>query len=152
MKKKGFTLVELMIALSIFSIFLGFVYKVYFEEVHSLKSMGARSEIQYNANTAMELIAKQIRNNTQVNTFIENGKCTQLKSNGTVLIDVSGNRTNSNLYYDSTTDTLRDMADTVLCTDIAGVKIDAYGSYIEITLDLISWHEDYSLKTGFILN
>ena len=151
MKKKGYTLIELIIAFSIFVIFSGFMYKVYFEQIRSLKSIGSKSQIQYNANTAMDLISRQIRNNVNI-TGNAQGICTQLTIPGTVLIDVSGNGINSNLYFDSITSTLRDRGGNILCNGIQDIIMNLQGKYIEITIDLKSSKETYSIITGFTIN
>ncbi|AGY76859.1 PilW family protein [Clostridium autoethanogenum] len=62
MKKRGFTLVELMITLAIFSIFSVYLYQTFFSEIKQSFNFKNNIDIQYNANKALNMITDEIRN------------------------------------------------------------------------------------------
>lgn len=63
MKKKGFTLIEIMITLAIFSLFVGFLYNAYFSQIRENNSFNSRLDLKYNGDKAMNFIANELRNN-----------------------------------------------------------------------------------------
>ena len=67
MKKRGFTLVELMITLAIFSIFSVYLYQTFFSEIRQSFNFKNNIDIQYNTNKALNMLTDQIRNYSSTN-------------------------------------------------------------------------------------
>ncbi|AZV55568.1 type II secretion system protein [Clostridium sp. AWRP] len=67
MKKRGFTLVELMITLAIFSIFSVYLYQTFFSQIRQSFNFKNNIDIQYNANKALNMLTDEIRNYDSVN-------------------------------------------------------------------------------------
>ena len=63
MKKKGFTLIELMITLALFSLFAGFLYNAYFTQIKENNSFNSKIDLKYNGDKAMNLITDELRSN-----------------------------------------------------------------------------------------
>ncbi|WP_368490367.1 PilW family protein [Clostridium sp. BJN0013] len=61
MKKKGFTLIELMIALSIFVIFSIYLYKTFFSQIKQSFNFNNNIDVQYNVNKALNMLTDEIR-------------------------------------------------------------------------------------------
>jgi len=158
MKKKGFTLVELMIALSIFAILLGSVYKAFFSEMKELRQMTDKNNLQYNAKTCIEYITRELRGKKDYSQGIElESNDTLIKSyitknnieTSTVLVDVSGN--NKGLVnLNRSTKKLIDNDGRILCNGINNISLrkDSSGDVILITIELQSGTEGYSVTTG----
>lgn len=125
MKKKGFTLIELMIALTIFTIFSAYLYQTFFSQIKQSLSFSNNIDIQYNANKALNMITDEIRNYSFTNiTFQSSGGtgATQILSNGKVIIDLSSNSSNPDIYYNSSTKILSDNSGNQ-CSNIDSVSL-----------------------------
>ena len=61
MEKKGFTLIEIMITLAIFSMFVGFLYNAYFTQIKENNSFNSKLDLKYNGDKAMNLIIDELR-------------------------------------------------------------------------------------------
>jgi len=84
MKKKGFTLIELMIALSIFSLFVGFLYTAYFTQIRENNSFNSRIDLKYNGDKAMNLILDELRSTVVMPNA---DKIVQIKSDTVVVCE-----------------------------------------------------------------
>ncbi|WP_416175898.1 PilW family protein [Clostridium sp.] len=69
MKKKGFTLIELMIAISIFSVFSIFLYNMFSVQVKESFNFKENINTQYNLNKAMTMITASLRENSYKDSF-----------------------------------------------------------------------------------
>jgi prepilin-type N-terminal cleavage/methylation domain-containing protein len=69
MKKKGFTLIELMIAISIFSVFSIFLYDMFSVQVKESFNFKDNINTQYNLNKAMTMITASLRENSYKDSF-----------------------------------------------------------------------------------
>jgi prepilin-type N-terminal cleavage/methylation domain-containing protein len=69
MKKKGFTLIELMIAISIFSVFSIFLYDMFSVQVKESFNFKDNINTQYNLNKAMNMITASLRENSYKDSF-----------------------------------------------------------------------------------
>lgn len=67
MKKKGFTLVELMMTLAVFTIFSIYLYQTFFLQIRQSFEFKDNIDIQYDANKALNMIADQIRSCDSIN-------------------------------------------------------------------------------------
>ncbi|MBA5849989.1 prepilin-type N-terminal cleavage/methylation domain-containing protein [Clostridium sp. cel8] len=69
MKEKGFTLIELMIAISIFSVFSIFLYNMFSVQVKESFNFKDNINTQYNLNKAMTMITASLRENSYKDSF-----------------------------------------------------------------------------------
>lgn len=136
MKKKGFTLIELMIAIAIFTIFSMYLYQVFFSQIRQSFNFNNNIDIQRNANKALNMLTDEIRDYS----FSDIKPGTQVLSNDKVIIDLSGNTTsNADIYYNSANKVLSDNNGNQ-CSNIDSVKIsqgassDNEGDLILITV------------------
>lgn len=125
MKKKGFTLIELMIAIAVFTIFSMYLYQTFFSQVKQSFNFNNNIDIQYNANKALNMITDQIRNYSFTNISV-NG--TKVLSGGKVIIDldstvVGTSNTDIILYYNGASKTLSDSSGNQ-CSNIDSIKIE----------------------------
>lgn len=67
MKKKGFTLIELMITLAVFAIFSIYLYQTFFSQVRQSFSFNNNIDIQYNVNKALNMLTDNIRSYNSAN-------------------------------------------------------------------------------------
>jgi prepilin-type N-terminal cleavage/methylation domain-containing protein len=162
MKKKGFTLIEMMMALSIFSLFVGFLYNAYFTQIKENNSFNTRLDLKYNGNKAMNLITNELRSNINVNfTSGSNGNVNQITTtDGNMLIDLIGGTELSNLTFTSQ-NTLVDNSNSnpvVLCKGITSIKMEFgsaaknEGELIIITIDLQLKNDRYTVTTAVNIN
>jgi len=162
MKKKGFTLVELMIALSIFAILMGSVYKAYFSELKELRQIADKNNLQYNAKSCIEYITRELRNKKDYSQGVTlEGNGTLIKSyitvnnveTSTILVDVSGS-SKGLVNLNKATKKLTDDKGRILCNGVNNISLskDASGNMIIITIDLQSGNESYSITTGINLS
>lgn len=124
MKRKGFSLTELMIALAIFSIISLFLYQTFFSQIRQSFSFNYNIDIQRNVNRALEMLTDEIRNNSYTNITIEltgTGGTTQVKSGGNIIIDLSSSAL-GNVNYNSANKTLSDKQSNE-CTNIDSIQI-----------------------------
>ena len=153
MKKKAFTLIELMIALALFSLFVGFLYNAYFTQIKENHSFNTRIDLKYNGDRAMNLITSELRNNI---ILPGTGNITQVISQGKILIDLTGSSSPSQLQLTSQ-NTLIDNSNlnpVVLCTGITSIKMEFgstsknEGDLIFITIDLQLRDDRYTVTTA----
>lgn len=145
MKNKGFTLIELMIALSVFTLIIGYMYKVYFDELESLNSISGKSQNQYDGSIAMNHIIEVIRSGSNVSL----AESTVIDGNGTILIDISGTPNSSaELYFDKNESSLKDKNGSTISKGIQSISIVQSGDVLDITLNLLANKESHTLKTS----
>ena len=153
MKKKGFTLIEMMIALAIFSLFVGFLYNAYFSQIKENNSFNNRLDLKYNGDKAMGLITDELRSNVITPST---GAFTQIISNGNVLIDLTGSVSTSDLQLTSQ-NTLVDKSSSnpvILCKGITSIKMQFgdvaqnEGDLIIITINLQIKNDQYTVTSA----
>lgn len=145
MKKKGFTLIGLMLALAIFTLVMTFLYTTFFSQIRSYNSTNDENHIQYNARNAMELIVDEVRG-ADSNISVTNNS---ISANGSTLIGT--NTMNADLNFNSASGTLTDKDGNVLCRQISGLSFrtdSVNASVIVITIDLSSGKETFELVSG----
>ncbi|KZL93390.1 PulJ/GspJ family protein [Clostridium magnum] len=111
MKKKGFTLIELMITIAVFSVFSMYLYQVFFSQIRESFSFNNNINVQYNANKALNMLTDEIRNYSFTNLIFQGSSSigvTQVSSNGKVLIDLNSSTSNPDIYYNSLSKSLSD--------------------------------------------
>jgi len=127
MKKKGFTLIELMITLTIFAIFSVYLYQTFFSQIRQSFSLNNNIDVQYNVNKALNMLTDNIRsysstNDTKVLKSSDGSKSISINQNGEIQVNSindSGNIINvlsnfpelgspppSDIQYDSSNKTL----------------------------------------------
>lgn len=126
MKKKGFTLIELMLAVSIFGVFTIFMLKFFFDEYRSYVRLQNQLDLQYNAGTAVDYIVHCIRNNPDLIFQDEDYQVVISRSSGRKLIDISDNGGvyDSELYYDARHKALKNKQGHVLCKNIESIILE----------------------------
>ena len=158
MKKRGFTLIELMLALSIFAILMGAVYKAYFSEMKELRQITDKNNLQYSAKTCIEYITRELRNiedETQEIELIGNEiiiKSFETKKD-VVLVDITGNKSGL-VNLNKATRKLVDQKGRILCNGVNNISLkkDESGDVIVITIVLQSGNETHSVTTGININ
>ena len=167
MKKKGFTLIEMMIALAIFSLFMGFLYNAYFSQIKENNSFNTRLDLKYNGDKAMNLITDELRSNNNFNYTYESGstvninKITTLTANTLInLIDLTGGTEVSNLTL-TPQNTLVDNSNSnnvILCKGIASINIQPgslaqnEGDLLIITINLQLKNDQYTVTSAVNIN
>jgi prepilin-type N-terminal cleavage/methylation domain-containing protein len=146
MKRKGFSLTELMIALAIFSIISLFLYQTFFSQIRQSFNFNYNIDIQRNVNKALEILTDEIRNNSYTDvTFEESGgKVTKVLSKDRItkvvntIIDLNSSGS-GNVNYNNVNKTLSDKygnesfnIDSILIT--RGVSGDNENDLILITV------------------
>ena len=153
MKKKGFTLIEIMITLAIFSLFVGFLYNAYFTQIRENNSFNSRLDLKYNGDKAMDLITKELRS---IVIPVSTGRIFKVKSGADVLIDLTLSTDPAKLKLTSQ-NTLIDNSGSnqvVLCQGITRIIME-FGDAIKneeeliiITIDLQSKNDSYTVRTA----
>ncbi|MBV4419775.1 type II secretion system GspH family protein [Clostridium tyrobutyricum] len=95
MKKRGFTLIELMISLTIFATLSVFLYKVFFYQIRESFDFNNKIEVQYNLNKAVNMISDQLRNNSP-NIVVDSSK-NKIKNNEKIIIDLNSKESPSDI-------------------------------------------------------
>lgn len=162
MKKQGFTLIEIMITLAVFSLFVGFLYNAYFTQIKENNSFNTRIDLKHNGDKAMNLITNELRNNANF-TFIIGGEgaINQITTlDGNLIIDLISSMEPSNLTLTSN-NTLIDNSNlnpVILCKGITSIKME-FGSVakneedlIIITIDLQLRNDQYTVTTAVNIN
>ena len=160
MKKKGFTLIEMMLALAIFSLFVGFLYNAYFSQIRENASFNNRLDLKYNGDKAMNLILDTLRSNIGLNYTFVNGSTTNINkvtnSTGT-LIDLTGGASSLTLRNQGNSNELVDESSpsfVVLCKKIASISIQTgtpaqnEADLLLVTITLQSKNDTYSVTSG----
>lgn len=159
MMKKGFTLLELMITLAIFSIFSGYLYKIYFNQIKLFSSINNRNDFQYEAKTGEYYISREIRNNINDITYDSINKLIKKTSSGTILVNASGDVSNSvnmgNINFDATNHTFLSKSGDILCRYVNSISIthgntnNGYNADILlIDIQFSNGKDNYSISTG----
>lgn len=162
MKKKGFTLIELMITFALFSLFVGFLYKAFFTQIRENNSFNTRIDLKYNGDKAMNLIINELRSNVNVK-FIKGstGEVNQITtSDGKMLFDLIGGAEVSNLTLTSENNLIDNSGSSplVLCKSIASIKMEVgniaknEGDLIIITIDLRYKNDLYTVTSAVNIN
>jgi prepilin-type N-terminal cleavage/methylation domain-containing protein len=136
MKRKGFTLVELMLAVSVFSIFAFFMFKMFFDEQKFFMALHRQIDLQYNANTALEYIGGALRNNAglAVNDTNYNIYYTDT-TKSKVLIDLSGTLNTGEINLFRGDNTLKDNSQNTICRNVEEVLIEPYRVFTNDSLE-----------------
>lgn len=91
--KKGFTLIELMIALAIFSIFALFIYNSYYNQIKVSTASNKSIDLEYNTSKVMKKVVDKIREENKVITLTKEEdtlrKVVKFIYNNKVLVEVS---------------------------------------------------------------
>ncbi|HEY8892276.1 MAG TPA: prepilin-type N-terminal cleavage/methylation domain-containing protein [Clostridium sp.] len=165
MKKKGFTLIELMITLALFSLFAGFLYNAYFTQIKENNSFNTRIDLKYNGDKAMRLITEELRSNINFYYTYESGSninITQIKSNdlitNKILIDLTGDTSTSDLQLTSNKTLINNsnLNHVVLCEGITSINMK-FGTADEkdliiITIELQSKNDRYTVTSAVNIN
>lgn len=114
MKRKGFTLVEVMITLAIFAIFSLYLYQTFFSQIRQAFGFNNNIDYQVEANKALNMITDEIRNYSYTNITFENSDglgVTQVlsdanTSNDHLIIDLNSSTLNHDIDYNSSKEVL----------------------------------------------
>lgn len=91
--KKGFTLIELMIALAIFSIFALFIYNSYYNQIKVSTASNNSIDLEYNTSKVMQRVVDKIREENKVIALTKEDddlrKVVKFMHNNKVLVEVS---------------------------------------------------------------
>lgn len=91
--KKGFTLIELMIALAIFSIFALFIYNSYYNQIKVSTASNNSIDLEYNTSKVMQKVVDKIREENKVIALTKEDddlrKVVKFMHNNKVLVEVS---------------------------------------------------------------
>jgi prepilin-type N-terminal cleavage/methylation domain-containing protein len=157
MRKKGFTLIEIMITLAIFSLFVGFLYNAYFAQITENNSFNSRLDLKYNGDKAMDLITNELRS---IVIPLNTGSITQIKSGSDVFIDLTGSESLAKLQLTSQ-NTLIDRSGSnqvVLCRGVTSIKME-FGDatkneeeLIIIEIEMESKHDSYTVISAVNIN
>lgn len=160
MNKKGFTLIELMITLALFSLFVGFLYNAYFTQIRENNSFNTKLDLKYNGDKAMSLITEELRSNVDFK-FISgsNGNINQITTiDDHMLIDLDGGAKPSNLSLTSQ-NTLVDNSNSipvVLCSGITSITmkpgVGNESDLMIIKIDLQLKDDSYTVTTAVNIN
>ncbi|MFL0195453.1 type II secretion system protein J [Clostridium sp. WILCCON 0269] len=159
MKKKGFTLVELMIALAIFTIFSVYLYQTFFSQIRQSFSFNNNIDIQYNVNKALSMITDEIRNYSFTNITIPTE--TEVMSGNKVIIDLDSNDLTHDIDYNKSSKTLnlndvQSNANIDKCLNIDSVRIsqgDSNNNESELILITVSASEgDIQITSSTAVN
>lgn len=91
--KKGFTLIELMIALAIFSIFALFIYNSYYNQIKVSTTFNKSIDLEYNTSKVMKKVVDKIREENKAIILTKEDdelrKVVKFMYNNKVLVEVS---------------------------------------------------------------
>lgn len=92
MKKKGFTLIELMITLTIFAIFSVYLYQTFFSQIRQSFSLNNNIDVQYNVNKSLNMLTDNIRsysstNGTKILKSSDGSKSISINQNGEIQVN-----------------------------------------------------------------
>jgi prepilin-type N-terminal cleavage/methylation domain-containing protein len=124
MKKKGLTLIELMIALTIFSTFSVFMYRFFGDEQKSIIAKHRQLDMHYSALLVMDNIESILRNNPTLYYYPSNKLVYKDSSRSVVLINViAGDSTAAELKFDSFSNSLKDRDGNTISRGIESITI-----------------------------
>lgn len=122
MKKKGFTLLEIMIALTIFSTFSVFMYRFFADEQKSIIAKHRQMDMHYSALMVMDYIESTIRNNPGL--LYDSNVVYKDSTKAYGLINVTGtNSPVSDYYFESTTKSFKDKGGNTISQGIESISI-----------------------------
>lgn len=137
MKKKGFTLIEVMIALGIFSIISVYLYQAYFTQLKQSLNFNNNVDIQQSANKALNMLTDEIRNYSGSNTTLTVSLKQVKNSASKVIIDLNQNAPSTDINYNPSTKIITDK-DGNQCSNIASIQINLGTAVSENNLIIIS--------------
>ncbi|MCJ7689219.1 MAG: prepilin-type N-terminal cleavage/methylation domain-containing protein, partial [Clostridiaceae bacterium] len=152
MKKKGFTLIEIMITLAIFSLFVGFLYNAYFSQIKENNSFNSRLNLKYNGDKAMDLITNELRS---IVIPLSTGRIYKVTSSGKDIIDLTLSTGPAKLKLTPQKTLIDNLGSNplVLCQGITSIKME-FGDatkneeeLIIITIDLQSKNDSYTVTS-----
>jgi len=91
--KKGFTLIEIIVAIALSFILLGALYSVYLTSYRSYRNNVARAELNQNARIAMERITRDLRQTQEITTDLPPTNTDQLNPPSTEIQFQDGHNT-----------------------------------------------------------
>lgn len=170
-KKKGFTLIEMMIALAIFSLFVGFLYNAYFSQIKENNSFNNKLDLKYNGDKAINLIINELRSNVnrsepentikfiyayEAGSTININKITSSSDMGLInLIDLTGAAgSHLSLIHEE----LKDINAVVQCTGITSINIQKGNpseneeDLLIITINLQLKNDQYTVTSAVNIN
>lgn len=152
MKKKGFTLVELMMALGIFMTFSVFMYRFFADEQKSLIAKNMQLDMYYNGAAALNYMENMVRKNPHLDYDDTDDIFYEDASEAKAVFDPKGSGSNAELYVDKTSHALKDRDNNTLCTYVDGINMVMQDNgliAIDIELSFGSgWGKlQYSVKT-----
>jgi prepilin-type N-terminal cleavage/methylation domain-containing protein len=166
MKRKGFTLIEVMIALGIFVLFSGYMYRTFFNQIRLYSSVNNKNHTQYSGRNAINIITDVIRKSDKIVKHVPtivvkepnlpNGSVEKIIApDGTgknrLLIDMNEDDSYvGDVNYSYIDKTLTDADDNVLCSEISSLimRYDELTGVITINAEITSGKETYELVTG----
>lgn len=137
MKKKGFTLIEVMIALGIFSIISVYLYQAYFTQLKQSLNFNNNVDIQQSANKALNMLTDEIRNYSGSNATLTISSGQVKNSTSKVIIDLNQNAPSTDINYNPSTKIITDK-DGNQCSNIASIQINLGTAVSENNLIIIS--------------
>lgn len=137
MKKKGFTLIEVMIALGIFSIISVYLYQAYFTQLKQSLNFNNNVDIQQSANKALNMLTDEIRNYSGSNATLTTSSRQVKNSTSKVIIDLNENAPSTDINYNPSTKIITDK-DGNQCSNIASIQINQGTAVSENDLIIIS--------------
>ena len=138
MRKKGFTLIELMIAMSIFAIISVYLYQAYFTQIKQSLNFNNNVDIQQSANKALNMLTDEIRNYSGSNTTLTvSSKQVILNSTSKVIIDLNQDAPSTDINFNPSTKILTDKNGDQ-CQNIYSIQINQGTAVNENELIIIS--------------
>ncbi|GAA0777207.1 hypothetical protein GCM10008908_31960 [Clostridium subterminale] len=155
-KKKGVTLIELVIALGLLSIVTLFIFSFFFSNERKLEAINTRSDLQYEAKVILDTISKYAMAATKCEVDKElDGTVKAVKAITFSRVEDDGTVTNegvkfiieeSNIYLSTKEDGKR-----LIGSHLQHIKAsDDTSKSIEIKLSLKEEDIDYSVKESFL--
>jgi prepilin-type N-terminal cleavage/methylation domain-containing protein len=173
MKKKGFTLMELMVALGILTLVMTYLYRTYFTQLEYFYSTNNKTQLVFESRTALKQLVKEFRTNDYLTLCTEsnvvgsgtvinlirrdaNGAITD-NSNFDITKPLNLNTTPkivNNIYLQN--GQLKDVGGSILCTGISSITfsqiVDANNVRINgavgIKVTLTKGTEIYTVETS----
>ena len=147
----------MMIALAIFSLFVGFLYNAYFSQIKENNSFNNRLDLKYNGDKAMNLITDELRSNNILKLYYNNISLLpiagnsldidQIKANDdSLLIDLTGSGASPKLQLTSQNTLVK--GTNVLCKGITSITMKCNGEIITITINLGLKKDQYTITSG----
>jgi prepilin-type N-terminal cleavage/methylation domain-containing protein len=166
MKKKGFTLIEVMISLGIFVLFSGYMYRTFFNQIRLYSSVNNKNHTQYSGRNAVNIIMDVIRKSDKIvehvptivakepnlpSGSIEKVIAPDSTGKKRLLIDLNEDDSyTADVNYSYIDKTLTDADGNILCSEISSLilRYDEITKVITINAEITSGKETYELITG----